>query len=818
MKSIARLKEQARLHEQREEWDKAIQAYEQALELSEQGPGGPDLQLFNRIGDLHLRCGRHMDAVRSYEEAADRYAEAGFYNNAIALCNKALRYAPDRAELYRKLGRYSGAQGFLTDARRYFLEYAERKQKAGAWSEALGALNELADLADDAELREMLAQRLEAHGEVAMAAQQLRRAYELRLAAGETKEAEAVAKRLRQLDPTAELPSASSASGAPAAGGAQRGGGLAIEGMLPELDLEVPVKPAGREGRSAGAQPSSAMPLDYEGALELPMLDEPDDARGQGTPALAGLQTSPVDALPGLELAGPATVGTSPGLDIGDIDDVGGIDAVPGLDVNGPDADESLPDLDFGEPETDAALDGGDVDSFGALHTLPEVDESEVEPEPLEALSGFEDGEDGEDGEVDAALPGLEVVSEVEEPSVPIDELTLEPDPVDVLDLGSVAEIDEPLPGLETEDSLDPAAALAPDEALDSLTTLGAGEAGDPLGTLAAEDFSDLSATVGAAGSIHAPAAGGAEEASDLLVLPVEAIVDPVEAELSAALDRAQMAARTGAAAQALKEIDAIRGKLADPGMFSRALDVVERVVERTVDTLAAHQLRVELAMRAGDRARLIQALHGLAGCLDRKGSRAKAEAVYERILELDPTDARARAELRRDTGGDDYVDLGSFITDEMLDGRGGPGGQQSDDADFAELLSRFKAKTAVPTEETDPSSHYDLGLAFKEMGLIEEAIVEFQRALDGGAEQLKIYEELGQCFMQKGEYALAAKILERALKVPHSDDRELLGVYYHLGCCHEALGARAEARAAFERVVELGGIFRDVAERLARL
>ena len=563
-------------------------------------------------------------------------------------------------------------------------------------------------------------------------------------------------------------------------------------GLLPELDLGAPVKPAGREGRSAGAQPSSAMPLDYEGALELPMLDEPDDERGQRAPTLAGLQTSPADALPGLELSGSATDGASPGHDLGDID------ALPGLDVGGLDAGESLPGLDFGEPGADPAMAGLETDELGvsgaisgldieepetdaALDTLPGLDGGELELESLDAISGFEGGEHGE---VDA-LPGFEVVSEAEEPSVPIDELTLEPDPVDVLDLGSVAEIDEPLPGLETGDSLDPAAAPA---------------------------------TVGSAGTIHAPAAGGAEDSSDLLELPVEAIVDPVEAELSAALDRAQMAARTGAAAQALKEIDAIRGKLADPGMFSRALDVVERVVERASDTLAAHQLRVELATRAGDRTRLIRALHGLAGCLDRKGSRAKAEAVYERILELDPTDARARAALRPDTGGDDYVDLGSFITDEMFDGRGGPGGQQSDDADFAELLSRFKAKTAVSTEGTDPSSHYDLGLAFKEMGLIEEAIVEFQRALDGGAEQLKIYEELGQCFMQKGEYALAAKILERALKVPHSDDRELLGVYYHLGCCHEALGARVEARAAFERVVELGGIFRDVAERLARL
>src|SRR5690606_5538074 len=204
------------------------------------------------------------------------------------------------------------------------------------------------------------------------------------------------AKRLRQLDPTGELPSAPPASGAPAAG-SQRGGGFGMGDLLPELDLGAPVKPAGREARSAGAQPSSAMPLDYEGALELPMLDEPDDERGQRAPTLAGLQTSPADALPGLELSGPATDGASPGHDLGDID------ALPGLEVNGPGAGESLPDLDFGEPgadpamagletdelgvsgaisgldieepETDAALAGVDVDSFGALDTRSELDE-----------------------------------------------------------------------------------------------------------------------------------------------------------------------------------------------------------------------------------------------------------------------------------------------------------------------------------------------------------------------------------------------------------------------------------------------------------
>ena len=103
-------------------------------------------------------------------------------------------------------------------------------------------------------------------------------------------------------------------------------------------------------------------------------------------------------------------------------------------------------------------------------------------------------------------------------------------------------------------------------------------------------------------------------------------------------------------------------------------------------------------------------------------------------------------------------------------------------------------------------------------MGLLDEEIAEFERALRGGEEELKIYEELGQCFIQKGQYDLARRILGHALTVPGADDHELLGVYYHLGRCHEELGQTAEARAAFERVVALDGGFGDVSERLARL
>src|SRR5688572_1472090 len=190
MKGVAKLKDEARKYEQKEEWEKAVDAYLQVLKSAEGGDNEADLPLYNRIGDLMVRLGKSADAVTYYEQAADQYAEAGLYNNAIALCNKALRYVPNRLELIRKLGQFSAAQGFLTDARRWYLEYAERQLKAGQLDDAFKSLEDFATVHEDAEIRELLGRQLKAHHRIDGAVAALKRAHSLRTQAGELDDAE----------------------------------------------------------------------------------------------------------------------------------------------------------------------------------------------------------------------------------------------------------------------------------------------------------------------------------------------------------------------------------------------------------------------------------------------------------------------------------------------------------------------------------------------------------------------------------------------------------------------------------------------------
>lgn len=142
------LKRKAFELEQRKQVDQAIATYREILALFDSGvEPSVDVSLYNRFADLLVRRANTVEAVAIYERAVDLYFEAGFFNKAIALCNKILRTCPGRASVYYKLGKLSCAKGLMSEARRHFLEYAERMRNSGHTEEAFRALEEFASLA-----------------------------------------------------------------------------------------------------------------------------------------------------------------------------------------------------------------------------------------------------------------------------------------------------------------------------------------------------------------------------------------------------------------------------------------------------------------------------------------------------------------------------------------------------------------------------------------------------------------------------------------------------------------------------------------------
>jgi tetratricopeptide (TPR) repeat protein len=120
--------------------------------------------------------------------------------------------------------------------------------------------------------------------------------------------------------------------------------------------------------------------------------------------------------------------------------------------------------------------------------------------------------------------------------------------------------------------------------------------------------------------------------------------------------------------------------------------------------------------------------------------------------------------------------------------------------------------------EEEDWQAHYDLGIAFKEMGLLDEAIAELQKALRSPEGRLKTGEALGLCFFEKGQYAVAVTVLRRAIESDSGGDDQKIGLLYWLGRSEEEQGNGGRALEHYQRVFAIDINFQDVSDRVKSL
>jgi tetratricopeptide (TPR) repeat protein len=150
-------------------------------------------------------------------------------------------------------------------------------------------------------------------------------------------------------------------------------------------------------------------------------------------------------------------------------------------------------------------------------------------------------------------------------------------------------------------------------------------------------------------------------------------------------------------------------------------------------------------------------------------------------------------------------------------------------DADSANVLSdilselRDETSEAVEPEE-DPETHYNLGIAFKEMGLLDEAIGELQKvchAVDRGApfsQPIQALTWLAQCLVDKGAPEAAVRWYQKALQLPGLDSGSRCSIYYDLGAAYQAAGDNKSALTNFMEVYGSNIDFRDVASRIKAL
>ena len=828
MSKLEKLKEKARSLEAKDPKG-AIEAWQQVLKgQEEEGDPNPDLAIFNRIGDLYLKVRDPAQAADYYDQAVDRYAELGFHNNAIAMCNKVLRNAPGRQNTYLKLAKLYASKGFMAEAKQNFVDYAERMHKIGKIQQAFAALKELADISPEgAHLRETLGEHLRMYGDPE------------RRPAGTAAPAPPKA-------PTADDPSGKRKTSslvfldvdAPPVG---RGPGP-VKGRVP-----LPPKPAPAPPPKPEPEPEPALEPEAVGdSLLETVTAEPDTS----------LEIETTSLVEGLE---PTTVGGT----------------LEGFETTG----AEFGDIKLDAPEVPALQDEVSPDDIPPPAEFePTVAEVESTPEPAAELEPLLETEIEIEAPVAKAAPpaapvapkrpavgapprfgGAAAPKAPEPPKVkPVVPKRPGPPP-----RKSLVEV----PPLELEPDFDTGATdqghevddqpLVIDDARERVRGSSTGSAGGGRRSGAIDLNLD--------GVVNQGDDGGSLVFTDMDMTPTKPTIDELEArvaddpddpEAHRALGEALI--ETGERERGVEELDLATTGFETRGNLARAQDLVDEILRLDPNSVRHRQKQVEFAFKSGDKAKLIDAYLGLADTLLRSDLPDKARAVYKRVAEHDPANERAKAALAmlapvatpppeppakpkakvRDTEGrtaardakmkvrdeavdsGEFVDLSAMILEEDLPVRDTrmkvadeePTGDE--ERDFQEMLARFKQGIDENIDEGDFQSHYDLGVAFKEMGLLDEAIAELQKALRAPDGKLRSSEALGVCFIDKGAYVVAESILRRALDLPASGDQERLGIIYWLGRALEEQGKKVEARDLYGRVFAVDIRFRDVGAR----
>jgi tetratricopeptide (TPR) repeat protein len=769
--NLEKLKDSARKFEQKEDWRKAIEVYLKAIQQIESGAEtSPDLSLYNRVGDLYLKVNDIAAAVRSYERAVDLYADQGFFNNAIALCGKILRVNPGRTQTYLKLAQLHARKNVVIEAKRNLIEFLERMNALGQLDQAFQSVKEFADqFSGSQEIRLMLVELLRAASREEEALEQLAKI------AGDL-EARGGGGPARPAAP-GDVPGAMpAASVSPAAARPSNRGDL----IFLDTGFDVPSAPA---AASAGAPPAAPP------APDLPLIVEAPPPEGLETtqlePASASsedmAEVAPIEPMSGLEQMAEAEV------------DSDGLESVLGLELEGAVEDgfdgapiEELDEVDLAQADEPQPVDG--LVDIAAEDMDLSLAATEVD---FAATTGSDDDLDldfVDEEEAPAATAGLPLI-EPAPPAAPADDVTELEDRI----------VDDPEnPDLHRE--------LA-----DRLLLQGdLGRAAEEL-RLSLEGYER--------GEDWTSAAGIADR---LVALEPDAIMHHQK--------RVELAFRTGERAPLLDAYLALGDALVRAGANDKAMAVYGRVQEhdpaneRATAALAA--LGAPVRPQSGKAPSVPPAARPSPMAAPPPLQPAAQLPAEPATAQQAATPAPTGGEPPAKPSGPGFVDLGSMIFEEatpatrdtrMRIDRREPQ-DQDEQREFKEILEQFKRGIEENLETDDYEAHYDLGVAFKEMGLLDEAIAEFQKALRAPEGRLRTSEALGMAFFEKGQFAVSETVLRRAVETVEGGDDAKIGLIYWLGRALEAQGKGGDAIANYERAMAVDIRFMDLSDRIHRL
>ncbi len=142
----------------------------------------------------------------------------------------------------------------------------------------------------------------------------------------------------------------------------------------------------------------------------------------------------------------------------------------------------------------------------------------------------------------------------------------------------------------------------------------------------------------------------------------------------------------------------------------------------------------------------------------------------------------------------------------------------EQESVSVGDVFEEFIRKSDEKLIKSDGDIHFDMGLAFREMGLLDEAINEFSLAAESSSHQCESYQMVGNCFLEKELFTDAISCFKRGLNLVDISNEQCIGFYFDLGRSYENMGDTAEALYYYKKVMKLDKSYREVAQIISKL
>ena len=262
---------------------------------------------------------------------------------------------------------------------------------------------------------------------------------------------------------------------------------------------------------------------------------------------------------------------------------------------------------------------------------------------------------------------------------------------------------------------------------------------------------------------------------------------------------------KNGENEKAIHEYSKVAELYAEDELNFRAISIYKKILSIDPKSLDAFQKIAKLYLE-----------EGLAG---------SAKNYYQGILQIDPSNQDALKALERLEGqqGLKGVTGGEELTEPFPSRFYAPADEQPVEArsNSHPLPINPSGPASTPefiSPDKDSEMHYHLGIAYKEMELLDYAISEFELACPDPSIQFDCYIMLGNCYMEKGDLDKSIDSYRMALSVEGFPEERLARLQFNLGLAYEAKGMIQEAIDTFNLVLKLDPHFAEAQESLKKL